>query len=189
MTVPTSVNYTTGLPSRHGLVAYGRGMLAEAADLRQTVAGQALTDGTCFASLVGLYAGEVVSKILFSVTQAGTSTAPTHFYGYLASTAGVKLAATADSASSGQLTAAGIGSLSFSSAFTVVTTGVYFAGLLQVGAFAGNALQVSRIGNATGAGQAFGSNPAYAVAQTGQTDIPASFTFSASDTSVWVALA
>jgi hypothetical protein len=175
------VTQWTGLPDADQVVRFSRGVLGEPFDPRQVGSGTTLTSQAIVGALIPLYAGDVASGIGFLVTQAGTGTPPTNFFGALYDLAGNRLAVTADSAASTSLTTAGYQSLNFSTAYTCPTTGSYYGCIMMNGAFGTQAFNAARLAGGTGVGGAVGSNAKVAVTQTAQTTMPSTATFTAVD--------
>lgn len=187
--MPT-VNITPlGVSELEALSLKARGLVGESWQAYVNPNSSVLVSQTVYATLVPLQAGVTATSIVFCVNTAGSGTVPTAFYGALYSTAGVRLAVTASSQSSTSLTTTGYQSLAFTAAYVVPTAGVYYAALLENGAFGTTALALIRTATAGVQGGAYGANVAPVVKQTGQATMPAPATFVAGDITFWMGIA
>lgn len=143
------MGYTTSPKVRDQLVRTARGVLSENAYPGLSSTGSAPTAGTAYMGLVGVCAGDVISKVGFYVNTAGSGTVPTKIVAGIADSTGKILAVTAELKNDAQWTAAGAAEVRFalSSAYTVPANGVVYVCFLQVGSWGTTQMSLSRSGS------------------------------------------
>lgn len=140
---------------------------------------QALTSGTTRFSALPLYAGDIVSELLFAVSVvAGTvTTIKAGLYG----TSGNRLAVSNNTATA--FDALGpVASFTMTTPYTVPTTGIYYAAVLSVASVPGT---LHCITGQAGKGTGF----ALCGTEAGQTDLDATATITAANAMLWVGYA
>lgn len=134
-------------------------------------------------ALCGLYAGDVVTGVAVGVTvnSASLTLAKVALY----DTAGNLLASSANTAANYDAAANTRATLAFSTPYTVVTTGSYYACILTVGT---TPPTITR-GSNNGSNDRISSSYFYPnVAQTGQADLPNPATFAQQAIAYWIGL-
>lgn len=132
-------------------------------------------------SAIPLAAGMVVTNIHWNASVAGTSV--TAGWGVLYAKDGTRLGISADDATL-FTAAAAFRTAALASTYTVPTTDLYYAGYLVV--FTGTAPQISRTASVSNLFDPVGSGKRGAAVMASQTSPPASATFTASGTRIWV---
>lgn len=159
----------------------GYGLKFQSAPLNTMPATVALTSGLVYAALIGLKVGDVITNMCTMVAAGGTSLTLVKMGLY--DTSGNRLAVTAESAAS--FGASGAKSIALTSAYTVPTTGPYYAAMLAVHGGAGPTIPRS----AALAFTAFGTGAPLVAGEAGQTDLDATCTLTVAATShgLWLA--
>lgn len=169
---------------RDQLALTARGLIAEAHDMVNP-AGNALASQTVYASLLGLRSGDTVTNIVVNVQVAGAGTVPTDVFFGLYSTAGTRLALTADVSADAGLTATGYQDFALTAPYQVTADDGYYVVALQNGSWGTTAVQLTRGPNNAPVVGALGASAAVAVQQTGQASLPASATWAVGAFPFW----
>lgn len=129
-------------------------------------AGTAPVAGTRYSTGIALDSGDTVTNLLFNIAVAGAGTAPTGIYVGLHDTA-TMLAVSANLKDSAQWIGVGYAVAALAAPFTVPSTGLYYAQIIQVGAWGTTQMTLNRTGNFSGLlpGSVYG----HAALGTGQT--------------------
>lgn len=179
-----SIGFNSPLRPTEELAAAAQGLIAQNMDRQSVGNGQVLVDGTVYLMLVGLREGQIVTGASIVVSSSGSSVTLSKLGLY--STAGTRLAVTADQGTAWQST--GTKSPSFTSTYTVTSSGGYYVAVVAKASTTlptlirgtGDATQATVVGS--------GSLPFASVAS--QTDLPSSLTVAAGGApkALWVGL-
>lgn len=163
--------------SRRDVALTAAGIVAENYPLELVTSSGTLVAGTAYGFLVGLQAGDVVSKVNIPVVTAGVGTAPTLFRAALVDPSGNVVATTANEAANTGLTTAGTYmQLALTSAYTATAAGGYRIVFLLVGAWSTTQATIGRnspLISTSLAAPAAGGLGRLATYGTGLTDLPA----------------
>lgn len=177
-------------PVRSQLAITARGFLSESAPIGVLNSNLAPATQIVYYALLGLRAGDVVTNLHCALQTAAAGADPTLVKMGLYSTAGTRLAQSANLASDAMWDSTGIKTVPLSpGAYTVTADGGYYAAFLIDGTFGGTNLQLVRQNSTGAAAGALGANAGSAFQQTGQTDLPSPGTLTASgSTYFWMAV-
>lgn len=162
------------------LRAQVQGFVRQTGDRSSIIGNQALSDGIIFFNLLQVYKGDVLSALTFDVQIAGVTMTLSKMGLY--TTAGARLAVTADQATAWETT--GLKTGTFTAAYTATFTGSIFTAVIAKATV--SVPSIGKLGGTGSGGTAFGAGVRPFARQTGQTDLGASQTPADGDHGFWI---
>jgi hypothetical protein len=174
---------------RDQLLLTARGLIAENGSAFINPSGFAPTSQIMYVSLIGVRAGDVITNIVLNVQVAAVGTDPTLVKAGLYTTAGTRLAQTANLAADTMFDTVGYKQMPLSSTYTVTTDGGLYVAFLKDGAWASTDVQLTTIANNAATTGAIGSGPSVSRHHNALvTDLPASATWDPDSRNIWAGL-